>query len=113
MSPERASRRLSRRHPDIEVARLLVKHGLLEKSQAVVALKEQKRRAKETKPRVPFLRFLLKREFLNETTMRVDNRDPGAHPGKFPREVSEPGRLAAAARPDDQRVARQVLGRDL
>ncbi|MCA8921557.1 MAG: serine/threonine protein kinase, partial [Planctomycetes bacterium] len=70
MSPERASRRLSRRHPDIEVARLLVKHGLLEKSQAVVALKEQKRRAKETKPRVPFLRFLLKREFLNETSVQ-------------------------------------------
>ena len=66
MSPERASRRLSRRHPDIEVARLLVKHSLLDKSEAVTALKEQKRRAKEGKPRVPFLRHLLKREFLSE-----------------------------------------------
>ena len=49
-----------RRHPDIEVARLLVKRGYVDKPAAVEALKLQKRRAKQGKKRIPFLQLLVK-----------------------------------------------------
>jgi len=60
------SRRLVRRHPDIEVARLLVRRGLLLKRDAVDALRTQKKRAKANKPRIPFLRLLVERDALDE-----------------------------------------------
>ena len=53
-----------RRHPDIEVARLLVKRGHLDKAQAVDVLKLQKLRAKEGKRRIPFLQLLVKQRLL-------------------------------------------------
>ncbi|MGE0709928.1 MAG: protein kinase [Planctomycetota bacterium] len=54
----------ARRHPDIEVARLLVKRGYLQREDAVRALKVQKVRAKEGRKRVPFLQVLVKQRLL-------------------------------------------------
>ncbi|MCO5167601.1 MAG: protein kinase [Planctomycetes bacterium] len=54
------SGRAARRHPDIEVARLLVKRGLVAKAPTVEALRTQKTRAKAGKPRVPFLKLLVR-----------------------------------------------------
>jgi serine/threonine protein kinase len=60
-SRPRRSRKLVQRHPDIEVARLLVKRGFVEKPAAVEALKLQKERARAGKERVPFLQLLVKK----------------------------------------------------
>ncbi|MBL4846466.1 MAG: protein kinase [Planctomycetes bacterium] len=60
----RQRKKSSRRHPDIEVARLLVKRGFLKKPVAVEALKLQKKRAKDGKQRVPFLRLLVKQRLV-------------------------------------------------
>lgn len=60
----KARRRSPRRHPDIEIARLLVKRGFLDKEAAVAALKVQKARARAGEPRIPFLRLLVKRKAL-------------------------------------------------
>jgi hypothetical protein len=57
-------KRLGRRHPDIEVARLLVKKGILPKPAALEAPKEQKARARDRKPRVNFLQLLVQRKSL-------------------------------------------------
>jgi len=57
-------RKGSSRHPDMEVARLLVKRGFIEKARAVDALKLQRRRAKEGKRRVPFLQLLVKQRLV-------------------------------------------------
>ena len=59
------SRRVGRRHPDIEIARLLVKRGYVPKADAVEALKLQKARAKAGKARIRFLQLLVKRRALN------------------------------------------------
>ena len=61
----RHTRRLARRHPDIEIGRLLVKRGFIEKVDAVECLKLQKLRAKQGKKRVPFLQLLVKRNVLD------------------------------------------------
>jgi serine/threonine protein kinase/tetratricopeptide (TPR) repeat protein/DNA-directed RNA polymerase subunit RPC12/RpoP len=57
-------RKKSSRHPDMEVARLLVKRGFVEKARAVDALKLQRRRAKEGKRRIPFLQLLVKQRLV-------------------------------------------------
>lgn len=64
----RARRRekLTRRHPDIEVARLLVKRGLIAKAPAVEALRTQKARAKGGKPRIPFVQLLVRSRVLDQ-----------------------------------------------
>ncbi|MBX3470305.1 MAG: serine/threonine protein kinase [Planctomycetes bacterium] len=70
--PARASRssgRSARRHPDIEVARLLVKRGFVAKAPAVEALRTQKARAKAGKPRVAFLRLLVRTGVLDEARL--------------------------------------------
>ena len=59
-----------RRHPDIEVARLLVKRGYVEKPAAVEALKLQKRRAKQGKKRIPYLQLLVKQRHVEAALER-------------------------------------------
>ena len=51
----------ARRHPDIEVARLLVKRGYLDQKAAVEALRVQKSRAQAGKPRLAFLKLLVQK----------------------------------------------------
>ena len=57
-------RRPKRRHPDIEVARLLVKKKLVSKEDALLALKEQKTRAADKKTRLRLVQVLVKRKLL-------------------------------------------------
>ena len=59
--PKRGRRRPARRHPDIEVGRLLVKRGFVAKRDAVEALRVQKTRAQAGKPRLAFLKLLVSR----------------------------------------------------
>lgn len=60
-----------RRHPDIEIARLLVKKKFIEKPQAMEALKEQKARAAQKKNRLPLVQLLVKKKILEAS--RVAN----------------------------------------
>jgi serine/threonine protein kinase len=61
---ESRSRRPKRRHPDIEVARLLVKKKLVSKEEALLALREQKTRAADKKTRLRLVQVLVKRKVL-------------------------------------------------
>ncbi len=70
MSPDREdtsssrSGRPKRRHPDIEVARLLVKRKFVSQEDALAALKEQKQRAHDRKPRLRLVQVLVKKKAL-------------------------------------------------
>jgi serine/threonine-protein kinase len=59
-------KRAKRRHPDIEIARLLVKRSFVRKGEAMEALKVQKQRAAEGKPRLTLVQLLVKRKVLAE-----------------------------------------------
>src|SRR5207237_991793 len=63
-STGRRKRSAARRHPDIEIARLLVKRGFVPKEVALAALKEQRARAQGKEPRLPFLQLLVKKRML-------------------------------------------------
>ncbi|MEZ0230220.1 MAG: protein kinase [Planctomycetota bacterium] len=54
-----------RRHPDIEIARLLVKKKFIDKPQAMEALKEQKARANAKKSRLPLVQLLVKKKIVD------------------------------------------------
>ena len=68
-SSDKKRRSLARRHPDIEIARLLVKNGIIEKKDALDALKQQKARAAGGKSRTPFVQLLVQQRKLSARRM--------------------------------------------